>query len=183
VTARTFAAALAALTIASTAPADTLKFNNTASRTEFACAKKGGTYTGHFKRFAGTITTSGGDLAQSRVAFEIELDSLKADSDKFTALLQSPDFFDVHNHPTVKFVSRRIRAVSGDGPESHLILGDLTFHGVTHDVRIPVAATATPSGLKLTGEFVIHRKDFGMSAGEKAVSDEIKLKLTLQAGR
>jgi len=182
-TARSFAAAIAALAFTATAPADTLRFSNTASRIEFACAKKGGACTGQFKRFAGTVTLAGDNFAEAKFAFEIELDSLKADNDKFTALLASPEFFDAHNHPIARFVSRRIRVVSGDGPESHLILGDLTFHGVTRDVRIPVAAAATPGGLKLIGEFVIHRKDFGLAAGEKTGNDEIKLTLTLHAGR
>jgi polyisoprenoid-binding protein YceI len=181
-TARSFAV-LATFALASTAPADTLKFSNARSTVEFAVTKKGGSHAGKFKKFSGSVSLPGNNFAEAKFAFDIETDSLHADNEKMTAYLKSPEVFDAHGYPTIRFVSNRIRVVSGDGFETHLILGELTLHGVTKRAGIPVQAIATPSGLTLVGTLVVHRKDFGMNAGDKVLDDDVTITLRLQAGR
>jgi polyisoprenoid-binding protein YceI len=176
-------AVLAVLALASTASADTLKFSNAGSTAEFAVTKKGGTHAGKFKKFSGSVSLPGSSFAEARFAFDIETDSLHADNEKMTAYLKSHDVFDVHGSPTIRFVSNRIRVVSGDGFETHLILGELTAHGVTKRVGIPVQVIVTPSGLTMIGTLVVHRKDFGMNSGDKLLDDDVTITLRLQAGR
>jgi polyisoprenoid-binding protein YceI len=176
-------AVLATIVLALPAPADNLKFSNPGSTAEFAVVKKGGTHAGKFKKFSGSVSLPGNNFAEARFAFDIETDSLHADNEKLTAYLKSSECFDVHAYPTIRFVSSRIRVLSGDGFETHLILGELTSHGVTKRVGIPVQAIVTPSGLTLIGTLVVHRNDFGMNAGDKVLDDDVTIMLRLQVGR
>jgi polyisoprenoid-binding protein YceI len=176
-------AAVAVLALATTAPADTFKFANSASKIEFTGTKKDGSHNGGFKKFAGTIDVSGEDFKQAKVSVEIQTDSLYSDNEKLTAHLKSPDFFDVRTFPTAKFVSKSIRATDGDSPVSHLIHGELTLHGVTKSVVLPVRVNRTVTGWNLNGTVTIQRKDFGMTFGEGQVNNDVTVTLTIQAGK
>lgn len=178
---RAIAAAVAILTLAVNAPADTFKFANTASKIEFVGAKKDGSHNGGFKKFAGTIEIPGDDFKKAKLTVEIQTESLYSDNDKLTTHLKSPDFFDVRTFPTAKFVSTQIRATDGDGPISHLVHGELTMHGVTKSVMLPLTVTKTETGWNLTGTVELKRKDFGMTFGEGQVNNEVKVTLTIQA--
>src|SRR5581483_598581 len=102
------------------------------------------------------------------------------------AHLRSPDFFDVENHPTVRFRSTRVGVSGGQIRE---VAGELTIRDTTREVVLTVD--------EVTGEQRDHngklrigasahckllRSEFGMTynkvleTGGVAVSDEIKLK-------
>jgi polyisoprenoid-binding protein YceI len=182
-TLRSLAATVVAFTLTAAAPAEPLKFANSASTIEFTGTKKDGSHSGGFRKFTGTIDAPGGDFAKAKVTVEIRTDSLYSDNEKLTGHLKSPDFFDVRNHPTAKFTSTGVRAVGGDGATTHLLTGDLTFHGVTKPVTIPVRVTKTETGLKLDGTFTLKRKEFGMTYGEGQVNNDVTVKLMVQAGK
>src|SRR5260221_13888719 len=126
---RTITALMAALTITAAAPADSLKFANSASKIEFVGTKKDGSHNGGFQKFTGTIDAPGGDIAKGKITVEIQTESIVTDTDKLTGHLKSPDFFDVRTFPKATFTSTQIRAVPGDAGYTHLITGDLTLHG------------------------------------------------------
>jgi polyisoprenoid-binding protein YceI len=180
---RTFTALMTALAITAAAPADSLKFANSASKIEFVGTKKDGSHNGGFKKFAGTIDAPGGDIAKGKITVEIQTESIVTDTDKLTGHLKSPDFFDVRTFPKATFTSTQIRPAAGEGGYTHLITGDLTLHGVTKPVKIPVRAEATATGLSLAGKFTIQRKDFGMVYGEGMVNNDVAVTLTIQAGK
>ena len=105
------------------------------------------------------------------------------------AHLRSADFFDVETYPTWTFVSTGLEA---DG-DDHVVVGDLTIHGVTRPVRLATefngAATdpfgASRVGFSATTE--ISRKDFGLTwnaaleTGGFLVSDNVKVALEISA--
>jgi polyisoprenoid-binding protein YceI len=104
--------------------------------------------------------------------------------------LRSPDFFDVANHPTLSFRSRRIVA---QGPEEHTLTGDLTIRGVTKevtfDVEGPTPSIKDPWGNLRTGITAttkINRKDYGLAfhalteTGGVVVGDEVKITLEVE---
>jgi polyisoprenoid-binding protein YceI len=182
-TLRALVAMITALAITPATPAEPLKFANSASTIEFTGTKKDGMHSGGFRKFTGTIDAPGGDFAKAKVTVDIRTDSLYSDNEKLTGHLKSPDFFDVRNHPTAKFTSTSIRAVGGDSPTSHLLTGDLTLHGVTKPVTIPVRVMPTSTGLKLEGTFTLKRKEFGMTYGEGQVNNDVTVKLMVQAGK
>jgi polyisoprenoid-binding protein YceI len=182
-TLRALITTITALALTAAAPADSLKFANSASTIEFTGSKKDGSHFGGFKKFTGTIDAPGGDFAKAKVTLEIKTDSLYSDNEKLTAHLKSPDFFDVRKHPTALFKSTSIRLTSGDSAITHLLTGDLTLLGVTKSVMIPVRVERTETGLKLEGTVTLKRKDFGMTFGEGQVNNDVPVKVMIQAGK
>ena len=180
---RMFAALMATLTIAAAAPADSLKFNNTSSKIEFVGKKKDGSHNGGFKKFSGTMEVPDGDFSKAKVNVEIQIGSIFTDTEKLTTHLKSPDFFDARTYPKATFASTGIRPVAGDEGWSHLMTGDLTLHGVTKKVAIPVRVQKTETGLSLMGKVTIHGKDFGMTYGEGMVDNNVAITVTVQAGK
>jgi len=145
---------------------------------------------GRFTDFEGTIAYNEANPEQSSVNFTIQatsIDTAEADRDKH---LRTPDFFHVEQFPTITFHSKRITRRSGDNFD---VTGDLTMHGVTKEIVLPVAhmgKAKDPWGGERVGfeaETTINRKDFGLNwnamleAGGFLVGDEVKVSLEIQA--
>jgi polyisoprenoid-binding protein YceI len=145
---------------------------------------------GRFSDFEGAIDFNEASPEQSAVNFTIKatsIDTAEPDRDKH---LRTADFFDVETHPTITFHSKRITAKGGD---SFDVVGDLTMHGVTKEVTLPVShlgKAKDPWGnerIGFEGETTINRKDFGLTwnaaleTGGFLVGDEVKIQLQIQA--
>ena len=104
--------------------------------------------------------------------------------------LRSADFFDIDNHPQITFVSTRIKK---RGAETYDVTGNLTMHGVTREVVLPVAhlgKAKDPWGNERLGfeaETTLNRKEFGLNwnaaleTGGFLVGDDVKVSLQIQA--
>lgn len=138
-----------------------------------------------------TIVRDENDITKSRVEAELDvaaIDTGAADRDNH---LRSADFFDVANHPTIRFVGTSIQEVE-DGLR---VTGDLTIRGVTRPVTLDVDLLGeakdpwgnTKAALEATTTF--DRRDFGLTwnaaleAGGVLVGDKVKVSLTLQVAK
>ncbi len=144
------------------------------------------TVRGRFGGIAGTVTLDEANPAASKVDVTIDVSTIDTRQEQRDAHLRSPDFFDVANHPTMHFVSKRIE---GDVTNEFTIVGDLTIRGATHEVALSVKAEGRGmdpwgnerAGFSATGK--IKRSEFGLTwnqvleAGGVAVGDEIKLSI------
>lgn len=143
---------------------------------------------GKFDDASGKLET-GADGAIAKASATIKaatIDTANADRDKH---LRGPDFFDTEKFPTVTFESTKVEK-SADGAN---ITGDLTIHGVTKEITLPVTVSGPvkdPWGndrMGLEGSAKINRKDFGLvwnkalDSGGVVVSDEVKLEISLEA--
>jgi polyisoprenoid-binding protein YceI len=104
--------------------------------------------------------------------------------------LRSADFFDVANHPTLTFKSKKVTKVA----DGHFqVSGDLTIRGVTKPITLDVQGLDRvwddPWGSRRTGSTasaVINRKDFGLmwnkalEAGGVLVGDEVTINLEIE---
>jgi polyisoprenoid-binding protein YceI len=151
------------------------------SKIEFLGAAPDHQHDGGFKKFSGSLKPSDGDITKATLNVEIDLNSMWTDDDDkkkaLTPHLKSPDFFDTTKYPTAKFVSKEIKAEKKDD-NTHVITGDLTLHGETKAVTIPVKVTTTDDAVKLDGQFTIDRTDFGI--GKKFDATKIKNDVTIK---
>lgn len=153
------------------------------SSVNFVGAKVTRDHTGQFKNFDGWIEYTGGKA--SRISFEIDLGSIETDTEKLTAHLKTPDFFDVAKYPKATFVSTSITEAPAGSPPgtTHIVMGTLNLHGVEREVTIPVAAQVTPEGVQTTSEFTINRHDWGISykgVADDLIKDNVLIKLDLR---
>jgi polyisoprenoid-binding protein YceI len=130
------------------------------------------------------------DPGRSSVEVTIQatsVDTAQADRDTH---LRSADFFSVEQFPTLTFKST---SVAAKGTDTYQVTGDLTIHGVTRQVVMPVTflgLAKDPWGNQRAGfeaEFTINRKDYGLmwnaalETGGFLVGDEVKIGLSVQA--
>ena len=145
---------------------------------------------GHFSDFEGAIAFDEAHPETASVSLTINatsIDTSEADRDKH---LRSADFFGVDQFPTITFKSRRVTSKAATQFD---VIGDLTIHGVTKEVTLPVTylGTATDPWGKLRAGFeaetTLNRKDFGLNwnaaleTGGFLVGDEVRLSFQIQA--
>ncbi len=145
---------------------------------------------GRFTDFEGAIHFDEQHPEQSSVEVAVQAASIDTGEPTRDAHLRSDDFFAVETHPTLRFVSREIRR---RGTDTYDVVGDLTMHGVTRTVQVPVVhlgKARDPWGnekLAFDAAFTVNRHDFGLSwnaaleTGGFLVGDEVKIELSIQA--
>ena len=144
---------------------------------------------GRFSDFDGTIQFDEANPENSTIDFTIQaasIDTNEPDRDKH---LRSADFFAVEEFNTITFKSKRIIK---RGADTYDLVGDLTMHGVTKEMTLPVThlgAGKDPYGRDKIGfetEGALNRKDFGLSwnaaleTGGVLIGDEVKVSVTVQ---
>ena len=145
---------------------------------------------GRFSDFEGTIAFDEAHPETASVSVTINatsIDTNEGDRDKH---LRSADFFGVEQFPVITFKSRRVANTSA---KEFDVVGDLTIHGVTKEITLPVSylGTATdPWGKQRAGfeaEATLNRKQFGLNwnaaleAGGFLVGDDVRLNFQIQA--
>ncbi len=140
------------------------------------------TQPGGFDKFSGTLTLPGDDPTAARIALTIDMDSTRTDIPTLTQHLKSADFFDVARFPRASFVSTHIERSMAPGA-THVITGEMTFHGVTRAVSIPATFTVTPETVRLDGKFTLRQSAFGMEIGPKVTNDEVPVTISIRIPR
>ena len=142
---------------------------------------------GKFPEITGEIIFDEKKMSESSVDATIKIDSLVTGSEKFDAHLKSADFFDVKKFPTAKFVSKKVTAT---GENKAKVEGELTLHGVTKTVILEVKINKKGTSLVTQKETVgfsataqIKRSEFGIDYAAPGISDEVKLKIEVEANK
>lgn len=144
---------------------------------------------GYFKEFSATAETLGDDFSTAKVVFSANISSIDTGISQRDEHLKSADFFDVANHPELKFES----IGSIDKHQGEFIMnGNLEIRGVSKPVRLSVEFNGTgkdPWGNLKAGYTVhgkINRKEWGLSwnapleAGGLLVSEDIYIQCEVQ---
>ena len=134
---------------------------------------------GSFKKATATLTTTKEDFTDAVVEMTAEASSINTDHEKRDAHLQSADFFDVAQFPTLTFKSTSFMKTKT--ANTYVVKGNLTMHGITKPVTLTAVAKTgihpmnkkTVAGFKITG--TLKRSDFGIGGGTPTaiVSDEV----------
>ena len=144
---------------------------------------------GRFSEFEGTLQMEE-DLAASRVHGSVKVASIDTGEAARDDHLRSPDFFNVEEFPEITFESTRIEAIDED---SSRVFGNLTMHGITHEIKLEVAIQGTDTdpwgntraGLEVVGK--LKRSDWDMKfnqalgSGNMLVGDKVGLSLDISA--
>jgi polyisoprenoid-binding protein YceI len=143
---------------------------------------------GKFDEFEGEIVIAENPLESSANA-TIQLDSVNTGTPQRDDHLRSSDFFEVDEHPVMRFRSTGIRA---DG-EDYVVTGDLTIKNVTRPIELhleflgvgPDPWGGTRVGFEASAK--ISRRDFGVDfniplEGDRfVIGDEVTIHLQVEA--
>lgn len=146
---------------------------------------------------SGRIAADPSDLARSSVTMSFRAADLRVtgkdepedDRPKVQEAMLGPKVLDSARFDTIAFTSRTVtgRALP-DGIYDLRIEGDLSLHGVTRPVTVPVRIRTAPDGtLSADGTAVVRQTDFGMKpvsvAGVVNVKNELGLTFAIVARR
>lgn len=138
--------------------------------------------------FRGSFSEIDADLDGDVLSGSVNVASVKVKDANLTAHLQSPDFLDAEQFPTIMFRSDPLRI---DGDEVN-IDGELTLKGITkrlHATGTVVGPAVDPQGRTRLGfsvETTINRSDYGVSfnlplpSGGMALADDVTLTIELE---
>ena len=144
---------------------------------------------GKFTEFEGTLEMKE-ELAASRARGSLKVASIDTGEAQRDEHLRSPDFFNVEEFPEITFESTRVEAVD---EESSRVYGNLTMHGVTHEIKLEVLIQGTDTdpwgntraGLEVVGK--LKRSDWDMKfnqalgSGNVLVGDRVAVTLDISA--
>jgi polyisoprenoid-binding protein YceI len=145
---------------------------------------------GAFARWSGAVEVPDGDFSKATVAVTIDASSIETGVADRDGHLKSPDFFDVAQHPELRFVGKRVQPRSGDEID---VIGDLTIRGITREVVLRVeqhGQAKDPWGnvrAAFSAKTTIDRKDFGLTwnqaleTGGVLVGDKVEIEAEIQA--
>ncbi len=166
------------LGLSSTALADDYKVDDGHSTVLFSIQHFNAAWVyGRFNDVSGTFTWDS-DPGKFAIDVTVKADSVDTDHAKRDEHLRNADFFNTAEFPDVSFKSTK---VSKKDDKTYEVTGDMTLHGVTKSVTIPLTHTGEgpdPWGgyrLGLHGEITIKRSDFGMTHMAEGLSDDVKL--------
>lgn len=141
--------------------------------------------TAKFAEVDGTLDFTPGDVAGASADFSVMVASVDSGVADLDAHLQSADFFDAENYPTIRFVST---SVEQTGDMTVTATGDLTVKEVTAPATFEITVHQMgehPAGafydyykgewLGLTATATINRSEFGVDAFIPVGSDEITI--------
>lgn len=151
-----------------------------------------------FANVTGRIPITSGSIESDehgepvRVSAQLDLARIDTGAKDRDAHLRSADFFDIENHPTMTFTSKRFERLEQD---AYRILGDLVIRGVPQEVELvaeKLGAGKDPWGNEKVGvaaKTTLDRSRWGLNwnaaleAGGVLVGEKVKVQLNLQATR
>jgi polyisoprenoid-binding protein YceI len=145
---------------------------------------------GSFGSVAGTVELGASGFIPTAVTAEIEIASIDTREAQRDGHLKSPDFFDVENHPTMRFTSTKIVP---EGDTGFSLTGELEIRGSKQSVTFEAEVSGHGKDPFGQGERVayeaktkIKRSAFGltwnapMEAGGVMLGDDIEITLDVE---
>ncbi len=134
----------------------------------------------------GEVVADAADPGASSVSLTFEAGALKVlpdgepagDPPKVEEAMRGPKLLEVARFPSITFKSQRVSARPGTGGTYDLDLaGEMTIHGVTRPLSLPVHVEVSGETLTATGKAVLRHDQFGLQpisvAGVVKVKNEI----------
>jgi polyisoprenoid-binding protein YceI len=154
----------------------------------FGISHLGFSYTyGRFNKVAGNYALDEANPAGSSFEVTIETASVDTNDAKRDEHLRKPDFFNANEFPQITFKSTEVAGKKNDKGETILdVTGDLTMHGVTRKVTLPVRLLKVGQGMggeQRSGflcETRLLRSEFGMTNMVPHIGDEVAVTISFE---
>ncbi|MEQ9405532.1 MAG: YceI family protein [Cyclobacteriaceae bacterium] len=170
-----------------------VKVNTEASVIKWTGSKiVGNSHTGTIALKSGSLDITGGKLKGG--SFVVDMTTL-TDTDlsgnmkgKLEGHLKSDDFFGVETYPTAEFVITKVKS-AGEG--AYDVTGDITIKGKTESISFSTTLNEKDGGYEAVASISVDRSKFDVrygsdtffdNLGDKAISNEFKLEVTLVTG-
>jgi polyisoprenoid-binding protein YceI len=143
--------------------------------------------TGTFKEWQGKLRVDEADVPKSVVEVTVRTGSIEMLDQQQTAMLKDVDFFDVVNHPEMRFRSTTVKRT---GESTLKVQGLITLRGITKPMILDVSVTDrrpdAPPGKRYAhfrGSGSLKRSEFGMTKFADVVGDTVDITIRTDAWR
>jgi len=166
------AVVLALLAAPAVRAADTFNLDQTHFSIVFSVSHMNISYTyGMFRGANAQVVVDKENPANSSFTMTIKADSIDTNNTQRDGHLKGPDFFDVQSYPDITFKSSTVAldTRAGQGNIVYQVTGDLTMHGVTKSITLPIqmlGEAQMPDGSTHAGfltQTELKRSEFGIS--------------------
>jgi polyisoprenoid-binding protein YceI len=138
---------------------------------------------GRFNKISGSFQLDKDKPDTGAIDVSIDTKSIDTANSKRDDHLKTQQFFSVEEFPTATFKSKSFKKEG----ETLNCTGDLTIHGVTKSVTVPVEIVGTGEGKggKIAGfecKFMVKRSDYGMTYMVGPLGDEVTILVSCEGG-
>jgi polyisoprenoid-binding protein YceI len=147
------------------------------------------------KSFSGRVVVPAAGAGGGSLEMEVDAPSLVVLDKEPSEEDKKKIFNSMHNEvlESAKYQKITFKSVSvsdvkqtGSDAYSFVVNGDLSLHGVTKRIAVPVAATVTPQQLRATGKYTLKQTDYGIkpysaAGGSIKVKDEVVVNFNIVA--
>jgi polyisoprenoid-binding protein YceI len=142
---------------------------------------------GFFRKAQGNFVLDKTNPANCRFRFTIDANSLDTNQARRDEHLKSAEFFEVQQYPTIQFDSTSCAlAKTADGSIVYQVTGNMTLHGVTQRVTIPLRMLGEGKSpfndyrVGFLSNFQLKRSDYKMDKWPEMVGDAIAITISFE---
>lgn len=147
------------------------------------------------KSWSGSVTLPDNGVAAASAQFEVDAKSLVVLDKKVSDKDRTEIFNSMHRevlesekYPRIVFRSVSITGVakSGENRYGFTLNGDLSLHGTTKRIAVPLTATVTPAEIRVSGKYRLKQTDYGIkpysaAGGTVKVRDTVTINFSIVA--
>ena len=148
---------------------------------------------GRFNTCSGSVEMNFQEPDQTKFEFEVDPDSIDTNDASRDISLRGESGLDARQYSTIKFESQKVEAddqqIAGKTKRTFKVTGNLSMHGETRRVTIPIELLAIGNGpdkqlrCGFMSRFVVSRSEFGLNALPDSIGDSVAVTFCFQAVR
>ena len=145
---------------------------------------------GYFYELKGKVVIDNDNGQLKHIEILIDMNGVKAMNESLTKKLKTNGFFEVEKFPEARFVSTTISNEARDSDPKEttdVVEANLKIRDTTQSITIPMTVSVRGQTLKITSEFTINRKDFGViysdAAGDAFIRDDVLINMSIESSR
>ncbi|MBX3376873.1 MAG: YceI family protein [Phycisphaeraceae bacterium] len=141
---------------------------------------------GMFSKISGSLSFDDASPESSSLSITVETSSVSTGNAKRDGHLKSNDFFASDEFPNATFKSKSFKKT---GDNTFDVTGDFTLRGTTKEITVKLEKTGQgkgQGGKELIGfetTFTINRLDYGVKFMEGALGNDVRLTVSIEAGK
>jgi len=134
---------------------------------------------GFFDKWEAEVLFDPANVEISSFKITIEAASINTRVQRRDDHLRSKDFFEVEKYPQIILVSKKVSKIAD---QKYNITADLTLHGVTRQIEVPITQVFYENNRgRFRANFEINRRDFGITFNSKMnpIEDLVKVQVDI----
>ncbi|MCI0660845.1 MAG: YceI family protein [Acidobacteria bacterium] len=134
---------------------------------------------GFFDKWEADVMFDPASIESSSFKITIEAASINTRVQRRDDHLRSKDFFEVEKYPQITLVSKKVSKI---GDQKYNVTADLTLHGVTKEIDVPISQVFYENNRgRFRANFEINRRDFGITFNSKMnpIEDIVKVQVDI----